>query len=1363
MTESYRSIMKRAKQLIEAGDLAGAVAAYREAVTLAPQRPDAHYELALLHHSRGEIADAVAAFQKVVELAPQDASAWNNLGVLHYGQSDWGLAEHAFRQAVLWDGRYADAWYGLAKTLLKQERKPEAAQSLHTCLRWEPGHGGAKKALDALQPSPIETPAANRFRVGFVSLWFERGQAYVTRMLREVVAQEQETFVLARNGGTPQAPMLATTGEWAVPNLTTYPEYRIDHDFFQRWVSQNRLDVVFFNEEYDLGLVQVAKQAGARTIGFYEWELFDPALVPGCNALYDRIICQTDACYRKYATLEMNNLTRIKWGVDRSLFKPGETRSDGRVRFFHPAGWGGMHARRGTQFVIDAFRKANLQNAELLIHTQHGKGREQDGNITLQHGTVPREELVRMYQEADVAVLPSKWEGLGLTFLEAIGCGLPIITVDAPPMNEFVRDGETGLLCRVVEHQRYDGIFVEGAHVDVDDMAEKMRLLTDAQLCASLRERTEELADEFSMERFRDDLLHLLRDVTAGLDGVRLNIGCGADIRQGYINVDFRQMEGVDQVTDVAHLPYADETVSELLANDILEHFPRARTEEVLAEWIRVLKPGGVLKLQCPDVRALAYALVTNQVPVQEFSRRIYGGQDYAGNLHYAGFDIPAMKRLLRSFGMWPTQVATYNGNLGITAVRNPHPKAKNPRIILISARLSNYPWGTGNFIHKALTALGHEVVDIDFRRDREHMEELLQQPADLVIAYKASGINPRLLEMKSCPTVLWYPDDVHTVQHARNDLQASGYAYDYVYYFDQAGLSTLQRMGIAHSSFLPLATDPTVYRYIPGTKKKYDVAFVGSVYPNRRALLDRLKEKFNVLETKAFMEDMVRIFNEAKIVLNLGVGNSGYPLRVFEALGSRSFLLTNEIREGDTLFRDREHLVYFNDENIEDLIEYYLEHDDEREAIAQNGYEEVVKKHTFGLRIEKILQDVGRKSFTASTDSSGVSTYELKQTALQRSVQPLPQIEVARNATLCHQKMNDLPEKMPIIFISVDGLRHDYLGYNNEKVGTPTINELAQDGVVFTRATTVGVVTTMAHICMLTGTVAEKNGVLNLPNYNPRCKDIFTKLSEVDYKTKAFAMYGMILEYPYKYWHLDKNSQFEGAADFPEVHLKVMDWIQRNYYEKFFLFLHYWKVHTPYGLELDNVGQNKYGAENIREIVRLIETGELSLEDVRASYRRQIRSVSEDHLKPILDHLKQKGVYDKSLVILTADHGEGLGYEPYDLENYRNFTHNRVNESVVRVPLVIKFPKSMNTVTGIIDEPVTHLDILPTIYSLIPGITFSADEEELDGRNLLPLLTNTQSSHENAVAVNEKDDAQVVGADDSEEVQKRLEALGYL
>jgi len=223
------------------------------------------------------------------------------------------------------------------------------------------------------------------------------------------------------------------------------------------------------------------------------------------------------------------------------------------------------------------------------------------------------------------------------------------------------------------------------------------------------------------------------------------------------------------------------------------------------------------------------------------------------------------------------------------------------------------------------------------------------------------------------------------------------------------------------------------------------------------------------------------------------------------------------------------------------------------------------------------------------------------------------------------------------------------------------------------------------------------------------------------------------------------------------------MDWIQRNYYEKFFLFLHYWKVHTPYGLELDNVGQNKYGAENIREIVRLIETGELSLEDVRASYRRQIRSVSEDHLKPILDHLKQKGVYDKSLVILTADHGEGLGYEPYDLENYRNFTHNRVNESVVRVPLVIKFPKSMNTVTGIIDEPVTHLDILPTIYSLIPGITFSADEEELDGRNLLPLLTNTQSSHENAVAVNEKDDAQVVGADDSEEVQKRLEALGYL
>ncbi len=918
----------------ENGRYKEAIDSYKKAIENDPSFISAYYNLALLYHQIKQYDSAVINLKKVIELDPNDVSAFNNLGVIYFANSMLNEAKIHFEKALLIEANYKEARDNLKKVQQKLQKRE-------------------------LPPSSEQPNTSRHHKIGFVTLWHERGQAYVTKAIQDALNNKYNTFVFARNGGTPDNPMLQTTGEWNVPNLTAYHEYKIPREVLKNWVTQNALELVFFNEEYDLGLVEAAKQCGIKIVGYYVWELFDPQFAIACRRLYDKIICPTKACYEKFKKLGMGNAEYVQWGIDLNLFQPKEHTGNKRVRFFHPAGWGGLHARRGTQFVIDAFQKLNDPNTELLIHTQHGSIVQEGKNIKILSGTVPREEIVRMYQESDVTVLPSKWEGLGLTFFESISCGLPIITVDAPPMNEFVHNGKTGFLCRVAERKSYQGIFVDGVHVDIDDMAEKMRIVLDTNLRFAMRENVRTFAPDFSITKFKENIQNLFLDVTKQNRGnLHLNLGCGTDIKQGYVNIDQRQMEGVDQIADVSNLPYPDKSVSEILANDVVEHFPRERTEEVLAEWARTLRPDGILTIQCPDVRALAHGLVLNQISTKEFARRIYGGQDYSGNFHYAGFDIPTMKRMLRNHGIHPQRISTCNGNFTITASRKAESSRRRLRIILIGARFSNYPWGTENFIYKALVELGHEVIDIDFRRDHGHIEEQLKQSADLVITYKGSGINPRLLEIQSCPTILWYPDDVLTIQQAHNDLQYGGYAYDHVYYFDQAGLQKLQQMGITHCSFLPVATDPTIYRYLPGTKKKYDVTFVGNIYPNRRILIDRLKSKFNVFETKAFMEDMVRIFNETKIVLNLGVSNTGYQLRVFEALGCRSFLLTNEIGMNDRLFKDREHLVYFNDRSIESLIGYYLEHDEEREAIAGNGYQEVCAKHTFKHRIQKIFDD---------------------------------------------------------------------------------------------------------------------------------------------------------------------------------------------------------------------------------------------------------------------------------------------------------------------------------------------------------------------------------------------------------------------
>jgi len=151
---------------------------------------------------------------------------------------------------------------------------------------------------------------------------------------------------------------------------------------------------------------------------------------------------------------------------------------------------------------------------------------------------------------------------------------------------------------------------------------------------------------------------------------MRINLGCGTDIKPGYLNVDFRELPGVDLVADLSKYPwpFLDGEVEEALMYDFLEHFPWHSTADILNECWRVLQPGGDLVIQVPDGQQLTRAF--NQCGMYhcnrcgfhmgagEFSaivpckkcgqtadevseaamRRMYGGQDYPGNFHHTLF-----------------------------------------------------------------------------------------------------------------------------------------------------------------------------------------------------------------------------------------------------------------------------------------------------------------------------------------------------------------------------------------------------------------------------------------------------------------------------------------------------------------------------------------------------------------------------------------------------------------------------------------------------------------------------------------------------------------------------------------------------
>jgi len=89
---------------------------------------------------------------------------------------------------------------------------------------------------------------------------------------------------------------------------------------------------------------------------------------------------------------------------------------------------------------------------------------------------------------------------------------------------------------------------------------------------------------------------------------MKLNLGCGDKILPGYVNVDVAPARaGIepDVLCDLHHLaPFADASADEVLAVHVVEHFWRWEVVDVLREWLRVLKPGGRMILECPNLQS---------------------------------------------------------------------------------------------------------------------------------------------------------------------------------------------------------------------------------------------------------------------------------------------------------------------------------------------------------------------------------------------------------------------------------------------------------------------------------------------------------------------------------------------------------------------------------------------------------------------------------------------------------------------------------------------------------------------------------------------------------------------------------------
>lgn len=131
----------------------------------------------------------------------------------------------------------------------------------------------------------------------------------------------------------------------------------------------------------------------------------------------------------------------------------------------------------------------------------------------------------------------------------------------------------------------------------------------------------------------------------------KLHLGCGTKHLEGHTNIDIRYLPGVDEVNNIRFLRnYKENSVDEIYACHVLEHFGRWEYKDVLKRWFEILKPEGKLRLAIPNFSSIcSYYIKTGDL--KSLIGLLYGGQDYDENYHYITFDYPTLSNDLKNIG----------------------------------------------------------------------------------------------------------------------------------------------------------------------------------------------------------------------------------------------------------------------------------------------------------------------------------------------------------------------------------------------------------------------------------------------------------------------------------------------------------------------------------------------------------------------------------------------------------------------------------------------------------------------------------------------------------------------------------------
>ena len=304
---------------------------------------------------------------------------------------------------------------------------------------------------------------------------------------------------------------------------------------------------------------------------------------------------------------------------------------------------------------------------------------------------------------------------------------------------------------------------------------------------------------------------------------------------------------------------------------------------------------------------------------------------------------------------------------------------------------------------------------------------------------------------------------------------------------------------------------------------------------------------------------------------------------------------------------------------------------------------------------------------------------------------------------------------KPNILLISIDSLRADHVhSYGYERETSPSMDALAQEGVLFRYTVAPTSWTLPAHVTMLTSLPPAYHKVTaDLTRLDPEAVTLAEVLRAAGYETAAFVS-GAYLRA--EYGHRQGFDHFDDYSALPlawNAHRQITspdllrlvtkwidDWDRGGRRRPFFIFLHMWDVHydydppSPYDRMFDPDYTGSITSENF-EGNRAInpKMDPRDLEHIVALYDGEIR-YTDEHLGRLFSFLRERGVFDDTVVTVTSDHGDEF------FEHGKKGHRRTLYDEVLLVPLIMRYPKRIPAGKVVTDQ-VRLIDLAPTLLSL--------------------------------------------------------------